>query len=61
MTHVQEVVGSNPGNRILDGHDIFHIEMLLKLYFLLKKTENKRKNASPRLCLEMQKTKVNED
>ena len=32
--------------RILDGQlDIFHIDLLLKLYCLLEKTENKRKKA----------------
>ena len=30
--------------RILDGHlDIFHIDLLKKLYCLVEKTENKRK------------------
>ena len=28
---------------ILDGHDIFHIDLLLELNFLFEKTENKRK------------------
>ena len=28
---------------ILDGHDIFHIDFLLKLDCLFEKTENKRK------------------
>ena len=28
---------------LLDGHDIFHIDLLKKLYCLFEKTENKRK------------------
>ena len=28
---------------VLDGHDIFHVDLLLKLYCLFEKTENKRK------------------
>ena len=28
---------------ILDGHDIFHIDLLWELYGLFEKTENKRK------------------
>ena len=30
-----------PALNILDGHDIFHIDLLLKLYCLFEKTENK--------------------
>ena len=28
---------------VLDGHDIFHVDLLLKLYCLFEKTENKWK------------------
>ena len=35
--------GFESRRRILDGHDIFHIHLLLKLYCLFEKTENKQK------------------
>ena len=35
--------GFKSWHRILDGHDIFHIDLLKKLYCLFEKTENKRK------------------
>ena len=34
-THIQEVMGSNPG--AVHWKDIFHIDLLSKLYCLLKK------------------------
>ena len=41
MTRVQEVVGSNPG--AVYWMDIFHIHLLLKLYCLLEKDQEKTK------------------
>ena len=37
--------------RILDGHDIFYIALLLKLYCLFEKTENKQKRGAPKMGL----------
>ena len=39
--HVQEVIGSNPG--AIYWMDIFHIDLLSKLYCLFETTKNKRK------------------
>ena len=33
--------GFESQHHILDGHDIFHIDLLLKLYCLFEKTKNK--------------------
>ena len=44
MTNYQEVVGSNPGTIYWMEIDIFHIDLLYKLYCcLFEKTEDKRK------------------
>ena len=37
--------GFESRRRILNGHDIFHIDLLLKLYCLFEKAENKQKEA----------------
>ena len=37
--------GFESQRRILDGHDIFHIDLLLKLYCLFEKTKNKQREA----------------
>ena len=43
-THVQKVVGLNPSAVYwMDNWTFFHIDLLLKLYFLLQKIENKQK------------------
>ena len=36
--------GFESRHNILDGHDIFHIDLLQKLYWLFEKTKNKRKS-----------------
>ena len=41
--HVQEVMGSNPYTVYWMNMKFFHIDLLLKLYCLFEKTENKRK------------------
>ena len=38
-----KVRGFESRRRILDGHGIFHIHLLWKLYCLFEKTENKQK------------------
>ena len=43
MTRVQEVMDSNPGADYWMDLNFFHIDLLLELNCLLKKTENKRK------------------
>ena len=35
--------GFESRQHVLDGHDIFNIDLLLKLYCLFENTENKRK------------------
>ena len=40
-THVPKVVGSNPGTICWMDMTFFHIDLLLKLYCLFEKTENK--------------------
>ena len=37
--------GFKSRHHILDGHDIFHIALLLKLYCLFENTTNKQKEA----------------
>ena len=52
--NVYEVVGSNSG--VVYWMDIFHIDLLLKLYCWFGKTENKQKE--PRVCPFLKKHKA---